>query len=174
MNAFSFRPLDIPPEQRAIRDKCFHPTGTFIEFEKSAIEQSIPNRFEQQVRRYPNRLAVKTGKEELTYNQLNKSANRVAHAILAERGEGQEPVALLLEHGLGEIVAALACLKAGKIFMQIDRSLPEDRITRMLEDSQTGIMVTDLNTFPRATRLAWNRCLLLNIDPLQPPLGVSV
>jgi hypothetical protein len=37
--------LKLPPEQQAIRDKCFHPTGAFVEFKKEGIEQSIPERF---------------------------------------------------------------------------------------------------------------------------------
>jgi len=36
----------IPEEQRAIRAKCVHPTGTFIPFPTEAIDQSIPERFE--------------------------------------------------------------------------------------------------------------------------------
>ena len=60
MNTISKRPDDLPPEQQAIRDRCFHPTGKFVEFEKDEIEQSIPDRFEEQVRKYPQRLAVKT------------------------------------------------------------------------------------------------------------------
>ena len=51
---------DLPPEQRAIRDKCFHPTGRFVEFKKEEIEQSIPVRFEKMVRKYPDHLAVRT------------------------------------------------------------------------------------------------------------------
>ena len=82
---------NIPWQQRAIRNKCFHPTGTFVEFSRDEIEQSIPDRFEQQVRRYPNRLAVKTKKEELTYDELNRAANQVAHAILAKTGRAQSP-----------------------------------------------------------------------------------
>jgi hypothetical protein len=38
---------NLPPEQEAIRAKCFHPSGTFIEFPKEEIEQSIPERFER-------------------------------------------------------------------------------------------------------------------------------
>ena len=60
-----------PPEQQAIRDRCFHPTGKFVEFEKEEIEQSIPDRFEEQVRKYPRRLAIKSRKHELTYDELN-------------------------------------------------------------------------------------------------------
>ena len=40
MSDFSEQTIDIPPEQQAIRAKCFHPTGTFIEFRKEEIEQS--------------------------------------------------------------------------------------------------------------------------------------
>jgi len=58
--------VELPPEQQAIRAKCFHPSGVFIEFRKEEIEQSIPDRFEQQVAKYPNRIAIKTGNHTLT------------------------------------------------------------------------------------------------------------
>ena len=58
---------DLPPEQQAIRDKCFHPTGGFIEFKKEEIEQSIPDRFEKIVRLYPEQIAVKTDSHVVTY-----------------------------------------------------------------------------------------------------------
>ena len=52
------RPL--PPEQEgAIRAKCFQPTGRFVEFAEDEVEQSIPDRYEQIVVRYPHRIAVK-------------------------------------------------------------------------------------------------------------------
>ena len=73
---------DLPPEQGAIRAKCFHPNGTFVEFKKEEIEQSIPERFEQIVAKHPDRIAVKTKADALTYAELNQAANRVAHAIL--------------------------------------------------------------------------------------------
>jgi non-ribosomal peptide synthetase component F len=73
---------DLPPEQEAIRAKCFHPSGSFVEFKKEEIEQSIPDRFERQVARYPDRIAVKTRGHTFTYDELNRAANRVAHAIL--------------------------------------------------------------------------------------------
>src|SRR5262245_50219275 len=83
---------EAPPGQQAIRAKCFHPTGTFEQFPKEEIEQSIPQRFEKIVQRYPNRIAVKMGDHEGTYDELNKAANRIAHAIIKERGDGSEPV----------------------------------------------------------------------------------
>ena len=56
----------------------------FRRFEKEETEQSIAERFEKQVRKYPERLACKTANHTLTYEALNRAANRVAHSILAE------------------------------------------------------------------------------------------
>jgi hypothetical protein len=38
---------NLPPEQQAIRAKCFYPTGSFVEFKREEIEQSIPDQFEK-------------------------------------------------------------------------------------------------------------------------------
>jgi non-ribosomal peptide synthetase component F len=84
--------LQLPPAQQAIRDKCFHPLGTFVEFSKGEIEQSIAERFEKTVDRYPDRLAIKDHQQTLTYEQLDKAANRIAHAILSRQGEGNHTV----------------------------------------------------------------------------------
>jgi non-ribosomal peptide synthetase component F len=120
MSDFTEPMTTLPPEQQAIRDKCFHPSGTFEEFPKDQIEQSIPERFEQQVRKYPDWIAVKTRTRELTYDALNRMANRVARTILDSRGVGQEPVALLLEDDAPMITSFLGALKSGKLYVPLD------------------------------------------------------
>ena len=104
--------------------RCVGPTNAFIPFGKDQIEQSIPARFEQQVHRYPDRLAVKTRHDACTYEALNQAANRVARAILARRGEGEEPVALLLDHDIAIVAAIFGVLKAGKITCLWTRHCP--------------------------------------------------
>ena len=162
---------DLPPEQGAIRAKCFHPNGTFIEFKKEEIEQSIPGRFEKIVRQYPERLAVKTKDRSLTYGELNQAANRIAHAILAKRGQGSEPIALLLENDASMIAAILGVLKAGKIYVPMDPSLPRARIAHMLEDSQAALLLTDRKNLVSARELAQDESLLMNID--ESDAGIS-
>jgi hypothetical protein len=53
----------LPLEQELIRAKCFHPSGTFVEFPMEDVETSIPARFEKLVRMYPERTAIKTTAE---------------------------------------------------------------------------------------------------------------
>ena len=84
--------MKLPPEQEAIRAKCFHRSGTFVEFLQRDLEQSIPERLRKLVRLHPDRLAVKMGERALTYDQLNKVANQIARAILTRRRQGSEPI----------------------------------------------------------------------------------
>ena len=156
--------VGLPPEEKTIRVRCVHPTGTFTEFTEDEIEQSIASRFEQQVTRHPHRLAVVNGDSSLTYDNLNRQANRVAQAILAQRGEGQEPVALLFDHSALGIAAILGVLKAGKMFVPIDPSFPSTRIAYMLGDSQAGLIVTNEQNFSLADELAQGVHQIINID----------
>ena len=106
----------------ASQQRSVGPTNAFVPFRQEEIEQSIPARFEQQVQRYPDRQALRSGHQTLTYEALNRTANRLAHAILAQRPGGKEPVALLLEHGIPMITGMLGTLKAGKIYVPLDPS----------------------------------------------------
>ena len=160
------RNVDIPLQQKAIHERCFHPSGNFVEFKKEAVEQSIPDRFEEQVRLYPDRLAVKSKDQELTYNQLNKAANRLAHTIIAERGEGPEPVAVLFEHGAQMVAALLGVLKARKFFVPIDASHPTQKISGILKDSQVSLIVTSSPNLSLTREMSRQRCKVVDIDEI--------
>jgi len=161
--------VKLPPSQELLQAKCFHSTGTFVEFNKDEIEQSIPKRFEEQARKYSNRTAVVTRNQTLTYDQLNQGVDRLAGAILHQRGGRQEPIALLLEQSASAISTILGVLKAGKIYVPLDTTYPQARIEYILEDSQAPVIVTNNRNFLLARELAkHNGCQLLNIDELDP------
>ena len=107
------------------------------------FDTSISARFEKIVRMYPERLAVKDRGRSLTYDQLNRAANRIAHAVLAERGDSSEPIPLLFQHGIDMLPAILAVLKAGKFYLGLDPAFPEERQVRMLEDSGASLLVSN-------------------------------
>ena len=149
------------------------PTNDFIEFRQEDVEQSIPDRFQQQVDKYPQRLAVKTRTHELTYDALNKAANRVSQAILNLRGEGEEPVALLLEHGTPVLIGIFGVLKTGKIYMPLDSTFPRARIDYILENSQAGLIITNNKNLSLARELSQNKLQLINIDELDAGLSTE-
>ncbi len=160
-----------PAWQRSIRDRSIHPTGNFISFKREDIEQSIPDRFEQRVCEFPDRLAVRSGNHGLTYDELNRAANRVAQAVLVQRGEGEEPIALLFNHGAPFIAAILGVLKAGKFYVPLDPSYPRARLSFVLEDSQTALILTSNKDLTLAGQLAQSERQLINTDELDS--GIS-
>jgi amino acid adenylation domain-containing protein len=147
------------------------PTNRFVEFRKEETEQSIPDRFEKIVRRYPNSLAIQARNVTRDYAELNKTANRVARAILGLRGLGQEPVALLLNHDAPMIESILGVLKAGKICVPLDPAYPQERAAYILENSQAQLIVTDNKNLPMARILAQQPYQLLNIEELDTSLS---
>jgi amino acid adenylation domain-containing protein len=158
--------MKLPPEQQAIRAKCFHPTGDFTELQPEEIEQSAPERFEKIVGRYPDRLALKTRTCELSYRQLNAAANRVARAILATRGEKSEPVALMFEQGAPAIIAILAVLKTGKFYVPLDPAVPRSRSQEILADSTASLLVTNTQNLVMAESAVTDEYKVINIDDL--------
>ena len=114
-------PLSYPWEA-SVPDRFAHPRNPFIPFDRRDIEQSIPRRFEQQVRLYPGRLAVQDNVCAFTYGELNRAANRVAWAILSASGKKVPTVVLLVEHGAPAIAALMGVLKAGKAYVPVDAS----------------------------------------------------
>ena len=153
---------NFPPEQRAIRDRCFHPAGTFIEFKQEEIEQSVSDRFEQQAAKYPRRIAVRTPTHTLTYDELNRAANRIAHAILDRSDVVQRPIAVLFDHGAPFVIASLAVLKAGGVPVSLESGFPQARLKYMLEQSDAALLVTDDANLALARQLG--AIPLLNID----------
>ncbi|MFC1716662.1 AMP-binding protein, partial [Candidatus Poribacteria bacterium] len=154
-------------------DKQVRPTNDFAEFKREEIEQSVPERFEKIVTKYGDRLAVKDGSHELKYDELNERANRIARAILERRGEGQEPVALLLPAGASMISGALGVLKSGNIYMPLASWFPRARNDYMLKDSLTSLIVTDSKNLQLARELAQDKLQLVNIDELDSSLSME-
>jgi amino acid adenylation domain-containing protein len=122
------------------------------------IRSSIPSLFENQVERTPDATALvmtKTGSpaaiEQLSYRQLNRRANRLAHRLQA-LGIGPEVmVGVCLERSLDFIVSLLAILKAGGVCVPLDPAYPTERLNFMVEDTAAPVVLTHsrlLGLFP--------------------------
>jgi amino acid adenylation domain-containing protein len=148
------------------RDRRVGPTNPFIEFQRVEIEQSICARFEEQVRKYPTNLAVKTKKYDWNYTVLNRVANHIARSILRLEEANQEQIALLLGHDAPMIAAILGALKAGKIYVPLDPAYPRERLSYIMEDSRSRTVVTNKRYEGLARELCGGAVTHINIDEL--------
>ncbi|MFZ0922507.1 MAG: amino acid adenylation domain-containing protein, partial [Candidatus Acidiferrales bacterium] len=98
--------------------------------------------FEVQVKRTPDAVAVVFETEQLTYGELNRRANRLAHHLRA-LGVGPEVlVALCLERSLEMVIGQLAILKAGGAYVPLDPAYPKERLAFILKDAQVPVVLT--------------------------------
>src|SRR5438477_51381 len=145
----------------------------FRSFEDGEVEQSIPQRFEQQVHAYGDRLAARWDGGSYTYAELNATANRLARAMLSRDGGAAEPVALVFEHGGEALAAIMAVLKAGKPYVMLDLGNPPDRLKYMLEDSGARLMVADARCEEYSRQLSQNNIQVLRFDDVDPDLSTA-
>ncbi|MFE9631360.1 non-ribosomal peptide synthase/polyketide synthase [Streptomyces sp. NPDC006463] len=102
--------------------------------------------FAEQVARAPHAAALVCGEEQLTYGELDVRTSRLAHA-LREHGVGPETrVGVCLPRGAEPIVALLAVLKAGGIFVPLDTGYPTERLAYMARDAGVELLLADDST----------------------------
>ena len=98
--------------------------------------------FEAQARNNPQAIALIDAQGQLTYEQLNEHANRLAQC-LREQGVGPDiRVAICLQRGRDMIIAVLGVLKAGGCYVPLDPVYPQERLRFMLGDSSPLLVLT--------------------------------
>jgi amino acid adenylation domain-containing protein len=105
-------------------------------------DKCIHQLFEEQVERTPNDVAVVFEEQQLTYNELNRRANQLAHYLQSLGVKPDELVGICVERSLEMIVGLLGILKAGGAYVPLDPEYPIERLSFMLEDSQVKVLVT--------------------------------
>jgi amino acid adenylation domain-containing protein len=103
---------------------------------------SIHQLFEAQVERTPDAIAVVFEAEQLTYGELNRRANQLAHH-LRTLGVGPEvPVAVCMDRSLQTVIGVLGILKAGGAYVPLDPAYPQERLTFILRDARVKVLLT--------------------------------
>ena len=99
-------------------------------------DKCIHQLFEEQVEQRPDAIAVEFEDEQITYRELNRRANQLAHHLISLGAGAEAPVAICVERSLELVVGLLGILKAGGAYVPLDPAYPRDRLTFMLQDSQ--------------------------------------
>nr|WP_223194784.1 non-ribosomal peptide synthase/polyketide synthase [Pseudomonas sp. PSB18] len=109
-------------------------------------EDLLHRALEQQAERQPEAIAARFdaagGAAPLTYGQLNRQANRLAHLLLQTGVRPDSRVAICLERGPHLLVALLGILKAGAAYVPLDPAYPRERLAHMLDDSTPRALLT--------------------------------
>jgi amino acid adenylation domain-containing protein len=123
--------------------------------------------FFDRVALHPKLAAVVTSSRTLTYQELGDRANRLAHQLRQQGVRPNQLVAIVMEKGWEQVVAALGILASGAAYVPIDPELPNERRWHLLEEGEVQWVLTQSWL---DTSLKWSeniRCLC--IDTIEPP-----
>ena len=99
--------------------------------------------FEVQHMRSPHVLAVTAGQQELSYTELNRRANRIAHQLRQNGVSTEVPVGIHVTRSLSLPISILAVLKAGGVCVPLDPTYPSERLAFMLDDTGAPVLICD-------------------------------
>ena len=114
--------------------------GAAIKLDESDL--TLPGAFEKQVLLTPEKIALEFQDQRLTYQELNRRANQLAHYLIHAGIRCDDVVAMMLDRTPDLIVALLAINKAGAAYLPLDVDYPKNRLAFMLSDSRASIVLT--------------------------------
>lgn len=131
--------------------------GDFIEFSAVNVGSSISSRFEAAARANPDRIALSDSEKRLTFEEVNRAANRVAHSILSIRPftsvsasvgdrlnrweEHADVITVLMPQSVDGMIAILGVLKAGKMVTVVDPATLPTQIKQILDHASSELLI---------------------------------
>ena len=105
-------------------------------------EESIADLFEEQAKLRPDAVAVVSDNKELTYWELNQWANELTRRLEEHGVRSGELVGLCIDRSAELVVALIAILKVGGVYVPLDPAYPKQRLAFMIEDTGVRILLT--------------------------------
>jgi amino acid adenylation domain-containing protein len=111
-------------------------------------DKGVADLFEEQAARVPTAVAGESQDRELTYEELNRRANRLAHYLRSLGVNSDTRVCICVERCLEMLVGLLAVVKAGGACVPLDPAYPKERLQFMLQDSGPVAVLTQSHLLP--------------------------
>lgn len=115
--------------------------------------RTLVSLFESQVKCTPNAIALWHSGQELTYNDLNVRANKLAYYIQSLGGQPEDLIGLCIPRSIDLMVALLGILKSGCAYIALDSYYPEKRLQHMIDDCKPKCLLVTSETHNLISRL---------------------
>ncbi len=144
---------------------------TLVEWNGTPVEvpqQRVHELFEARVRRAPTATAVVFDDTDISYQELNTRANRLAHHLIDHGVGADEVVGVHLNRGVEMVIAVLAVLKAGAAYTMLDTGFPVDRLLSVVENASARVVITDSAL---AAQASWPAVSFVRVDSEAERIG---
>jgi amino acid adenylation domain-containing protein len=128
------------------------------------LNESLVSAFERVVSRFPSRIALGSSVWEPTYQELNETANRLAHRLIGYGTNSGDRVAVLMSHDAPMVAAVIGILKARQIVVALNPDDPVARLKMLVEDTQPSVVVTDGKNRALVAEFTPPNCRILDFE----------
>jgi amino acid adenylation domain-containing protein len=104
--------------------------------------KSVPALFEAQCKTSPGTTALSSAQKQLSYDEVNRRTNQLAHFLVRCGVEKGSIIAFCLERSIETVITMLGILKAGGIYLPLDPTYPKARLAYMLEEAGASILIS--------------------------------
>lgn len=158
--------------QNVMEDASSHPTKRCADIQilsKPGLEQilhdfndtktdytndiTLHELFEQSVAEAPDRIAVMTADEQITYGELNQQANQIAHALISDGINKGDMVGIFLGRRIEMIAGVLGVLKAGGAYVPLEPNHPTSRLSRITGSLKMSYLITEEDKLMRVKEM---------------------
>lgn len=117
--------------------------------EENRAFKSIVDLFNEQVAKSPEAVALVDADGAMTFDELNKASNQLAHKLISEHETGPEStIGVKLDRSRHFVIGILGTLKTGSSYLALDPNLPEGRLDFMMEDAELKVVLVENNAEP--------------------------
>ena len=162
--------LRAPKKMRLERLSLQETTSAMMKALSRTPVEHLSTYFEQTCDRRPHETAVICGSSQLTYQQLDQRANRLARLLISRGIEKGNTVGILLERSLDTYITILGILKAGAAFVPLDSSFPSSIVAFIAQDAELRAVVTTFAFRDKTTTLP---CPVLELDCVHESLSLQ-
>ncbi|MCX6582595.1 MAG: amino acid adenylation domain-containing protein [Candidatus Aminicenantes bacterium] len=148
------RLYDIPMMEESEKQRIlFQFNNTKKEF---ARDKSFPGLFEEQVEKTPSGTAAQYKNQFMSYEELDKKADRLAHYLYHEKHiRPNDRVGIYMNRSLHYLIAILGIMKAGAAYIPIEPFLPFERVKQIIQDAETPVVISQARYLGAVNRLQW-------------------
>jgi long-chain acyl-CoA synthetase len=92
---------------------------------------------------YPDKVALICGDSRLAYGEIDRSANSLGHALIAEGFQRQDRAVIYLDNTTASVISLFGILKAGGVFVMVDPQVKARKLEYITKDCQARALITD-------------------------------
>ena len=117
--------------------------------------------FDRMAEKTPEQVAISCGETRLTFAELKRRTDNLAHLLLSGGAKKGSVVAILLDDKVDAITSIIAVLKAGAVFVPFDPLLPEPRLETMVKEVTPDLFISEANLMQRLNGFSHGKVLSL-------------